>query len=145
VQRTVLEIILKEHDPKKAKAYVRDIVEQMRKNKIPLAKVVIHTALSKGTEAYTSIGPHVAAAQRMQAKGQAAGAGTIVKYVVVKGKGKVIRDKVRLPEETTQEEYDGEYYIQNQIIPGVERIFAVLDIKVDDLVSETKQSSLAGF
>jgi len=145
VQRTVLEIILKEHDPKKAKAYVRDIVEQMRKNKIPLAKVVIHTALSKGTEAYTSIGPHVAAAQRMQAKGQTAGAGTIVKYVVVKGKGKVIRDKVRLPEETTQEEYDGEYYIQNQIIPGVERIFAVLDIKVDDLVSETKQSSLAGF
>ncbi len=145
VQRTVLEIILKEHDPKKAKAYVRDIVEQMRKNKIPLAKVVIHTALSKEIEAYTSIGPHVAAAQRMQAKGQTAGAGTIVKYVVVKGKGKVIRDKVRLPEETTQEEYDGEYYIQNQIIPGVERIFAVLDIKVDDLVSETKQSSLAGF
>ncbi len=145
VQRKVLEIILKEHDAPKAKAYVRDVVEEMRKNKIPLDKVVIRTALSKGTEAYSSIGPHVAAAQRMEAKGMTVGAGTIVKYVVVKGKGKVIRDKVKLPEETTQEEYDGEYYIQNQIIPGVERIFAVLGIQVDDLLSSTKQSSLAGF
>lgn len=145
VQKKVLEIILKEHDPKKAKNYVREVIEEMRKNKTPMEKVVIRTALSKGTEAYTSIGPHVAAAQRMETRGQTVGAGSIIKYVVVKGKGKAIRDKVKLPEEVSQDEYDGEYYIQNQIIPGVERIFAVLDIKVDDLLSETKQSSLAGF
>ncbi len=144
VQKKVLEIILKEHDAAKAKAYVREVVEKMRKNAIPLDKVVIHTALSKATTGYTSIGPHVAAAQRMEAKGQTVGAGSVIKYVVVKGKGK-IRDKVKLPDEATQEEYDGEYYIQNQIIPGVERIFAVLGIKVDDLLSATKQSSLEGF
>ena len=50
-----------------------------------------------------------------------------------------------MPDETTQEEYDGEYYIQNQVVPGVERIFAVLDIAVDDLTSTTSQRSLAGF
>ncbi len=144
VQRKVLEIILKEHDAAKAKLYVRDIVEKMRKNTIPMDKVVIHTALSKATTGYTSIGPHVAAAQRMEAKGQTVGAGSVIKYVVVKGKGK-IRDKVKLPEEATQDEYDGEYYITNQILPGVERIFAVLNIKVDDLMSSTKQSSLEGF
>ncbi len=144
VQRKVIEIILKEHDAKKAKNYVKQVVEDMRKNKVPLEKVVIHTALSKGTGAYSSIGPHVAAAQRMETKGITVGAGSLIKYVVVKGKG-LIREKVKLPEEATQEEYDGEYYIQNQIIPGVERIFAVLGINVDDLVSETKQSSLAGF
>ncbi len=144
IQKKVLEIILKEHDPQKAKAYVRDVVEQMRKNKIPLDKVVIRTALSKATSGYASIGPHVAAAQRMEAKGQTVGAGSVIKYVVIKGKGK-IRDKVKLPEEATQEEYDGEYYITNQILPGVERIFAVLGIKVDDLLSSTKQSSLEGF
>jgi len=144
VQRTVLEIILKEHDPKKAKEYVKKIVEEMRKNSVPLDKVIIHTALSKGIEAYASIGPHVAAAQRMESKGIQVGAGSVIHYVVVKGKGK-IRDKVKLPEEATQEDYDGEYYVQNQILPGVERIFAVLGINVDDLVSSTKQSSLAGF
>ncbi len=144
VQRKVIEIILKEYDAKKAKDYVRQVVEDMRKNKVPLDKVVIHTALSKGTGAYAAIGPHVAAAQRMEAKGITVGAGSLIKYVVVKGKGK-IRDKVKLPDEATQEEYDGEYYIQNQIVPGVERIFAVLGINVDDLISETKQSSLQGF
>ena len=144
VQREVLEIILKEHDDKKAKAYVRQVVEDLRKNKIPLNKVIIGTALSKGTEAYSSVGPHVAAAQRMESKGVSVRAGMIIRYVVIKGKGK-IRDKVKLPEETAQEEYDGEYYVQNQIIPGVERIFAVLGIKVDDLVSTTKQCSLEGF
>ena len=144
VQRTVLEIILKEHNPKKAKEYVRKVVDELRKNVVPLDKVIVHTALSKGLGSYAAIGPHVAAAQRMESKGQTVGAGTVVHYVVIKGKGK-IRDKVKLPEETAQEEYDGEYYIRNQVIPGVERIFAVLDIKVDDLVSATKQSSLAGF
>ncbi len=144
VQRKVLEIILKEHDAKKAKDYVKTVVDELRKNAIPLDKVVVHTALSKGTSSYAAIGPHVAAAQRMEAKGQSVGAGSVIHYVVIKGKGK-IRDKVKLPEETTQEEYDGEYYIQNQVLPGVERIFAVLGIKVDDLVSSTKQSSLAGF
>ncbi|MEM3154386.1 MAG: DNA-directed DNA polymerase [Candidatus Woesearchaeota archaeon] len=144
VQRNVLEIVLKEHNAKKAKEYVRKIVEDLRKNAIPLEKVVIHTALSKGTGAYAAVGPHVAAAQRMESKGLHVGAGTVIHYVVTKGKGK-IRDKVKLPEETTQDEYDGEYYIQNQVLPGVERIFAVLDISVDDLVSTTKQSSLAGF
>jgi len=143
-QRQVLEIVLKEHDAKKAKAYVRQVVEDLRKNKMPVSKAIVSTALSKGTGAYTSIGPHVAAAQRMEAKGKTVGAGSVIKYVVVKGKGK-IRDKVRLPEEVKQEDYDGEYYIQNQVLPGVERIFAVLGIGVDDLVSTTKQSSLTGF
>jgi len=144
VQQKVLELVLKEHDPQKAKNYVRQVVTDLRANKIPLTKVVIHTALSKGTEGYASIGPHVAAAQRMQARGQDVGKGTLIDYVVVKGKGK-IRDKVKLPDETKQEDYDGEYYIQNQVLPGVERIFAVLGMNVDDLVSTTMQSSLSGF
>ena len=144
VQGTVLEIVLKEHDAKKAKAYVRGVVDSLRKNELPVSAVVITTALSKGTGAYSSVGPHVAAAQRMESGGQKVGSGTIIQYVVVKGKGK-IRDKVRLPDEAKQEEYDGEYYIANQVVPGIERIFAVLDIPVDDLLSTTKQSSLGNF
>jgi len=144
VQGTVLKILLKEHDPKKAKAYVRCVVEDLRKNKLPIESVVITTALSKGTGAYTSVGPHVAAAQRMESKGERVGSGTIIRYIVAKGKGK-IRDKVRLPEEAKQDDYDGEYYITNQVVPGIERIFAVLNIPVDDLLGETRQSSLSGF
>ncbi|HLC32959.1 MAG TPA: DNA-directed DNA polymerase [Candidatus Nanoarchaeia archaeon] len=144
VQGNVLKILLKEYDPKKAKAYVRQVVDDLRTNKLPIESVIITTALSKSTDAYAAIGPHVAAAQRMESKGQQVGSGTIIQYVVTKGKGK-IRDKVRLPDEAKQNDYDGEYYITNQVVPGIERIFAVLDIPVDDLLSTTKQSSLAGF
>ncbi|MBS3148420.1 ribonuclease H-like domain-containing protein [Candidatus Woesearchaeota archaeon] len=144
VQQNVLSIILKENDPKKAKNYVREVIDSLRKNKLEVSKVIIKTQLTKATGTYTSVGPHVAAAQRMEAKGMTVSSGSIIKYVVIKGKGK-IRDKVKLPEETSQDEYDGEYYIQNQIIPGIERIFAVLNINVDDLMSETKQSSLFGY
>ncbi len=144
VQQKVLEIILKEHDAEKARQYVRSVVDDLKKNKIELDKMIIKTALSKKTEGYATIGPHVAAAKRLEERGETVGSGTIVRYIIVKGKGR-IRDKVKLPDEAKQDEYDGEYYIQNQILPGVERIFAVLKIQVDDLVSSSSQKTLGNF
>jgi DNA polymerase elongation subunit (family B) len=64
--------------------------------------------------------------------------------VIVKGKGR-ISDKVRLPEEITQDDYDPDYYIQNQILPGVEKIFEVFGINVHDQFAERAQSSLSKF
>jgi len=144
VQHEVLRIILEEHDAEKAKRYVRDVIEKLRANELPVEKVVIHTAISKGTESYASVGPHVAAAKRMEARGERVGAGTLIDYVVVKGEGK-IRDKAKLPDEIDRSEYDGEYYVQNQIIPGVERIFAVLGMNVDEFSEKSTQTSLSGF
>ncbi|MBI4016174.1 MAG: ribonuclease H-like domain-containing protein [Candidatus Aenigmarchaeota archaeon] len=141
VQKEVLEILLKENDVKKAATFVKKIIEQMQNNQIPLDKVVIHTQLQKAIESYESFGPHVAAAMRMREKGQEVSAGTMIKFIVVKGAGK-IRDKVRLPDETKQTDYDSEYYINNQIIPSVERIFAVLGISNDELQNKPVQSTL---
>lgn len=143
-QERVLEIVLKERDTEKAKQYVRSIIDGLRKNTIPLEKLIIRTQLTKDTDKYASVGPHVAVAQLMKARGDSAGAGTIVKYIVVKGKGK-IRDKVKLPDEATQDEYDGEYYITNQVIPAVERIFAVFGISEEDLAGIAGQSSLSSW
>ncbi len=141
VQKEVLNMLLKDGDARKAAAYVRSIVDQMRKNEIPLEKVLIHTQLQKGILSYESFTPHVAAAMRMRDKGSKVGAGTIVRFIIVRGAGK-IRDKVRLPEEVKQEDYDAEYYINNQIIPSVERIFSVLGVPADELQSKTAQSTL---
>lgn len=143
-QQEVLRIILQEHDEEKARQYVRNVIDALRANKVPLNKLIIHTALSKSIDAYTSIGPHVAAAKRMEARGERVGAGTLIDYIVAKGEGR-IRDKVKLPDEITQDKYDGEYYIQNQIIPGVERIFAVLGISVEEFSEQSKQTSLGSF
>ncbi len=141
VQKEVLGILLKEGDTKKATTYVKTVIDQMRKNAIPLDKVLINTQLQKSIESYESFTPHVAAAMRMRERGIQVGAGTIIKFVVVRGVGK-IRDKVRLLDETKQCDYDPEYYINNQIIPAVEKIFAVLGVSADELQNKAAQSTL---
>ena len=144
VQRRVLEILLSERKTERALEYLKKIAEEVKQNKIALASFIIHTALSKDISEYESTGPHVAAAQRMQERGQTVQPGEPIRFVVVKGKG-LIRDKVRLVEEATQQDYDPDYYLQNQILPGVEKIFEVFGINVHDLFAEKAQSNLNKF
>ncbi len=143
VQRAVLEMVLRDNEPEKALAYVTHIITDLREHAIPVEKVVIVTQLQKDIADYESAGPHVAAAQRIAARGKAIGPGAIVKFVIAKGSGK-IRDKVRLPDEEGAKEYDAEYYINNQVVPVVERIFAVLGMPLDALVNapDKKQKTL---
>ena len=142
-QREVLNIILKEGNPKKAFDYVKEVIINLREKKIPIEKVVIHTQLQKAISEYDSIGPHVAVAQRMIDKGIPIGPGSLIKYVITKGKGKEkIRDRAKLPEEISQDDYDSDYYVNNQIIPSVEKIFEVLGFEKDDLINSFDQSRL---
>ena len=142
-QREVLNIILKEGNPKKAFNYVKGIIDGIKKKEIPIEKVVIHTQLQKAVSEYDSIGPHVAVAQRMMDKGIPVGPGSLIRYVITKGKDKEkIRDRAKLPEEISQSDYDSDYYINNQIIPSVEKIFEVLGFEKDDLIDSLNQSNL---
>ncbi|MFH0977756.1 MAG: DNA-directed DNA polymerase [Candidatus Woesearchaeota archaeon] len=144
VQREVIETVLKTGEPHNALIYVKKVIEELKTNKVPLDKVVIHTQLQKYIEEYDSVGPHVRAAMRLKNQGNAVGPGSIIRFVVVKGTGK-LGDRVRLEEEATQQEYDASYYIQNQIIPSVERIFAVLGIDSKELLESKEQQNLKGF
>ena len=144
VQKDVLSIILREHDTGKAIAYVRKIVDDLRNSRIPVQKVAIHTQLSKDIDEYDSVGPHVAAAQRMKSKGLEVGPGSVIEFIVTKGAGR-IRDKVKLIDEVKPEDYDADYYINNQIIPGVEKIFSVLGVKKEDILGSASQSKLGSF
>ena len=93
---------------------------------------------------YEQKGPHVAAAERMKAKKIPVGQGTLIKYVIVQG-SEMIRDRARLLEEVKEGEYDSEYYINNQVVPAVDRIFTVLGYKKDDLIRQKDQSQLDKF
>ena len=144
VQEKVLEIILQKGNPKEAFDFVHDTIDDLRKKKIPLSKVVIFTQLQKDISDYDSIGPHVAVAQRMKNAGHDVGPGTMIEYVITEGKGR-LRDKAKMAEEITQEDYDAEYYINNQVIPSVERIFEALGYKTEELTESKKQSKLGKF
>jgi DNA polymerase elongation subunit (family B) len=141
-QKKVLDIILKKNDKEKALKYVKEIVEKVKEKKIEKEKMIITTQLVKGIDSYDLVGPHVVVARKMKEKGIFVGPGSIIKYIVAEGKGR-IRDKAVLPEEC--QNYDSEYYINNQVIPAVERIFDALGYSEEELVKEKEQSSLHGF
>ena len=144
VQKAVLETVLKEKNVQKAVSYLQCVINDLRAHIIPVDRVVIHTQLQREISSYVNVTPHVAAAQRMKDKGIEAGPGTMLKFVIVKGEGR-IRDKVRLSDEAKQSDYDAEYYINNQIIPAVERIFAVFGIDRESFLADKSQSDINKF
>ena len=143
-QEKVLEIILKERDNEKALKYVKKVVDDLRNRRIPLEKVVIHTQLKKEISEYDSKGPHVAVAQRLRNQGIQVGPGSIIRFVVLRGSD-IIRNRSKLPEEVKENNYDPDYYINNQVIPAVERIFNVLGYKKEDLLEIKEQTKLGDF
>ena len=144
VQEKVLDITLREHDTAKALDYVKSVIKDLRNKKIPLAGVIMHTQLTKEILDYANKGPHVAAAQRLMNKGKKITAGSIIKYVVTQGSD-IIRNRVKLPDEVTESDYDSDYYIHNQVVPAVERIFNVLGYTKEDLLETKEQTKLGGF
>lgn len=144
VQENVLNIILKENKPEKALKYVKETIEKLRGNEIPLKDVTMYTQLQKEIGAYDAVGPHVAIAARMRKKGIDVGPGSTIGFVITKH-GKRIRDKAKLPEEVSQKDYDPGYYINNQVIPAVEKIFEVLGYKKEGLLESKEQNKLQKF
>ncbi|MFH1211972.1 MAG: DNA-directed DNA polymerase, partial [Candidatus Woesearchaeota archaeon] len=143
VQRTVLQIILAEKNPEKAADFVRYIVDELKNKRIPLDKVVIYTQLQKKLDEYETITPYVAVARKLKQDGMDVSPGYLVRYVITEH-GEKISDSARLPEETKQSEYDSDYYVHNQVVPAVEKIFDVFGISTDDLL-EKDQSKLSKF
>ena len=133
---------------KKQKFYLKksnqDIIQKLREKKIPKDKVVIFTQLQKDLSSYDQVGPHVAVAKKMQQKGINVGMGTLIKYIVVQGND-IVSKRSKIPEEVEEGEYDPEYYINNQVIPSVERIFNVLGYSKEELMESKDQSKLGSF
>ena len=143
-QEDVLNIILRENNPEKAFDHVRAVIDKIKKKDVPTDQMVIYTRLQKNIEDYESIGPHVAVAKRLKNEGYDVGAGTMIRYVIGT-EGDKIRDKARLLEEIEDRNYDQEYYINNQIIPVVEKIFEILGFSKEDLVASLDQKKLDRF
>ncbi len=75
------------------------------------------------------------------------GRGTIIQYVVVKGKGPISQRAIPF-EDSEKYIYDSDYYIDNQIIPAVSRImesFGYTKEKLKELGEKEKQKTLDSF
>ncbi len=109
--------------------------------------MIIHTQITKPLSEYKQIGPHVVAAKKMEEHGIKITKGTIIQYVIVKGKGSISQRAV--PYDYSEgAEYDRDYYINNQMIPAIGRIMYSLGYTkqdLEDLAQGEKQTSLDAF
>lgn len=143
-QEKVLMAILRDGSPKKAAAIVRNVIQDIKNGRISLEDLVIHTQLTKNPEEYVQRAPHVIAAKKALKKGRKVGPGSIIRYVVVRGREPISKRAVPL-EDADISQYDPYYYIDNQVLPAVSRIIEAVGYPKDDIIHKEKQSSLDAF
>jgi len=145
VQYQAIELMLKE-DENTALDFVKDVVFKL-KNEIQCfdkKDFAINVRISRELKSYSSNAPHIVLARKLS-EHEKVTPGTIISYAVLKRPGTNINERVELIDDVNIAEIDVDYYIDNQIIPAVERIFAVFDISGDELKGKSRQTSLSGF
>jgi DNA polymerase I len=130
--------------PAKAHDIVLDVIKRLRSGNVPKKELVILTQLQRKPESYQTTAPHVSAALKAQERGKDVNVGQMLGFIITKN-GKSISDKAELEEFVKEGDYDAEYYVKNQIIPAVEKIFAELGIDSTDLERGGKQTGLSSF
>ncbi len=141
--KDVIDVVLKENDPKKALTYFKGVIEQVVQNKVDLNKLVITKSITRKLTSYAGVQPHVELAKKIEKRGQAAGIGDRIGYVIIKGNdilSKRTEDPVYVAENGL--EIDPKYYIENQLLPPIERIFFALGITKSELMGGGKQVGL---
>ncbi|MBP1946684.1 DNA polymerase I [Methanobacterium petrolearium] len=143
-QEKVMMAILKDGSPKKAAKIIKEVIERIKNGEIPLEDLVIHTQLTKNPDKYQQMAPHVLAAKKAIKRGRKVGRGSIIRYVVVKGKSPISQRAEPL-EDADVANYDPSYYIDNQVLPAISRIIDSLGYSHDEIVHKEKQSNLDAF
>jgi len=145
VQNTVIKQVLEDGNGEKALKYVKEIIIKIKKREIEKKDLIIKTQLKKPLEEYKAISPHVIAARKMHEAKIPISQGNLVEYFIAesKEKKKLIRDRVKLPDE--KGEYDIEYYLEHQILPAVENIFQVFKVSIEEVIEGKKQTKLGDF
>jgi DNA polymerase I len=140
--RDVIEIILKKDDPKAALKYFKTVVDNLLKRKIAMDKLVITKSMTKQPKHYAGMQPHIELVKKIQARspGEAPGIGDRVGYVIVKGMG-LLSKRAEDPSYVMEKglEVDSQYYIENQLLPPLERIFGALGFSRSELLGNGKQ------
>lgn len=146
-QEDILMAILKEGNVKKAEKIIKNVLREIKKGNVDKKDLIIHTQITKKLDDYKQIGPHVIVARQLEAHGKQVSKGTIVQYIVSKGKGS-ISDRAVAYEYSDGVEYDKDYYINNQILPAVSRMMEPLGYTKErllELAEGERQQSLDAF
>lgn len=142
---SVLNIILKEGDIQKAAKFVRAVIEDLSAGKIPLEKLTIIKGVSRSLSSYKGVQPHVELAKKIGKRDPTKSVivGERLGYVIVKG-NQLISKRAEDPDYVREKglEIDPQYYIENQMLPPIERIFEVCGVNKSELMEGNRQKKL---
>jgi DNA polymerase, archaea type len=142
----VLEIVLKEAEPKKAFEYVRGVIKKIQNNEVPVEKLLITKSISKPLKAYKGIQPHVELVKKMNKRtpGEAPGIGDRVGFVIIAG-SQMLSSRSEDPDYVKAHniKIDSKYYIENQLLPPLERVFEAIGLNKSDLLGTGRQMLLS--
>ena len=145
LQKKIIYSILKTGNEKDSIKIVKQVVDDVKKRKVEKDDLIIKTQLKKSISEYKSISPHVIAARKMKEQNIAIEQGGLIEYYIgeTKTKSKLVRDKVKLPNE--QGDYDINYYLEKQVTPAVENLLEVFDVNINEIIEGKRQMTLGDF
>ena len=142
-QHNILKAILIDASPEKAQKIIKKTLENLKTGKTPIEDLIIHTKLTKKIENYKQIAPHVIAAKKLIENNQKIGKGSIIQYIITKGTQPISQRAEPIEYVTT--DYDPEYYINNQVLPAVLRIFEAIGYSEEQIIYNQVQTTLDQF
>ncbi|MCX8184914.1 MAG: DNA polymerase II [Sulfolobales archaeon] len=137
VQENVAKIVLETGDVKKAVDYVKNVVIELKQQKISLEKLVIWKTITKSLDEYEVSAPHVAAAKKMVGLGFKVEKGSKIGYVIIRGQEQISSRSI--PYFIAKpSDIDVDYYVKHQIIPAALRILEYFGITEKQLETASK-------
>lgn len=141
----VINIMLKEGDTKKATDLVKKILQDLLEGRAPLEKLIIIKGITKSLESYDGTLPHIELAKKMKIRNprDPPKVGERIEYIITRGKD-LLSKRAEHPEYVAKYNIpiDSEYYINNQVLPPIERILSSVGVERSELFGGGKQVNL---
>jgi DNA polymerase elongation subunit (family B) len=141
----VLNIILKEGDVKKAIAFVQGEVNNINGGTVDLNKLTVTKSITKGVDRYEGILPHIELAKKLRDRNpsEPPTAGSRISYIIIRG-NQMLSKRAEDPDYIRDRglKIDSVYYVENQLIPPLERIFSVIGVDKGELMGKGRQCNL---
>lgn len=145
LQEEIISIILKEGDPQKAITMVKNTIEKLKKGEIGLEKLTVIKSITKSIGSYDGMLPHIELARKIMLRNpqEPPKVGDRLSYVIIKG-NQMLSKRAEDPEYVKKHkiDIDADYYIENQILPPIERLFAAMNVGRSEFFGLGRQISL---
>lgn len=143
ISSNILDLILSNYSKEEIAENIKGYIEQFMKDydSSTLGEFIIYKQLTKGIEAYKDAAnqPHVQVAKRLIEKGETNIQKHFIPYIICEGPENNIAARAYHPDEVNISKGalrpDKKWYINQQIIPPIQRLIAPIDlIKIEEIV-----------